>query len=325
MIEGREEDFPNPNYDPTSSDWRQSRETVTHSSRASSQGTGSPGPTAPSFWAKVNNLTGTWPAIWTFGVDCSWPSNGESRHGELQGDILANSRGTNTPWTPNPDSSRWPVSCFRPGWVDEFHIWELGERVPNDHRPTGPNSTKGPLTTTNGMCLQAKPFQRPFLLRLALGAQPAGRGGLSSPPLPIDCPDLRAVGPQGSGRNRPRQWTRRRPDVRRQLTPCQPWSLPHDGLMRLPPPHDLCLAPLLAACRPRPRRSTTTGTGSTPASTATTGMRPSTPAPPAADGLDNDCDGLAGRRRSAWIRWGHPPFGQPPKRPHELGASSVVP
>ena len=68
IIEGRTEQRPNPNYDPSSTDWRQSRESIEYTSASLN--------TSGIFdWqygrmvvrAKVSNQEGTWPAIWTLG------------------------------------------------------------------------------------------------------------------------------------------------------------------------------------------------------------------------------------------------------------------
>ena len=78
VIEARRDTFPNPNYEPGSSDWRKSREFVYYTSA-------SVGTRGKHSWqygrfeirAKVTNLKGTWPAIWTLGNTCEWPSSGE--------------------------------------------------------------------------------------------------------------------------------------------------------------------------------------------------------------------------------------------------------
>jgi beta-glucanase (GH16 family) len=191
VIEGREEDFPNPNYDPSSNDWRRNRETVSYSSASVT--------TRDRFsWtyghlvvrAKVSNLTGTWPAIWTLGVDCDWPSNGEVDVMEnYGGDILANfAWGTNTPWSPTWDSSHWAVSNFAEGWVDSFHIWELEwTEFAMTIRLDGVELNTVDLTTTiNGTaaCEGQNPFQQPhyLLLNLALGGSAGGDvSGLNFP------------------------------------------------------------------------------------------------------------------------------------------------
>jgi beta-glucanase (GH16 family) len=183
VIEGRAEERPNPDYVPGSTDWRTSRETITHTSASVT--------TKDRFsWqyghlvvrAKVTNLPGTWPAIWTLGVDCEWPSNGEVDVMEnYGGDILANfAWGTDVRWTPSWDSSHWPVSGFGSGWTEEFHIWEwewtadrmvikLDGAVLNDASLS---------STINGSaaCEGENPFQQPhrLLLNLALGGSAGG-------------------------------------------------------------------------------------------------------------------------------------------------------
>lgn len=182
VIEGRAEERPNPDYVAGSSDWRTQRETITHTSASVT--------TKDKFsWqyghlvvrAKVTNLVGTWPAIWTLGVECEWPSNGEVDVMEnYGGNVLANfAWGSNSRWTPHWDSSHWPVADFASDWTDSFHIWEmewdadrmvirLDGAVLNDVALTG---------TVNGSaaCAGENPFQQPhrLLLNLALG----GAGG----------------------------------------------------------------------------------------------------------------------------------------------------
>ena len=128
MIEGRRENKPNPNYVAGSGDWRTRRETIEYSSASVI--------TAERFdWkygrlevrAKVTNYVGTWPAIWTLGIDCEWPSSGEVDVMEnYGGDILANfAWGTNQRWNAQWDSSRHPVANMSPGWVEDFHLWAL--------------------------------------------------------------------------------------------------------------------------------------------------------------------------------------------------------
>ena len=182
IIEGRTENRPNPDYEPGSSDWRTSRETIEYTSASVT--------TREIFSfqygtlvvrAKVTNQTGTWPAIWTLGTSCEWPSNGEVDVMEnYGGDILANfAWGTDTRWSAQWDSSHWPVTGFGDGWTDTFHIWEmqwaadrmtilLDGQVLNE-------VSLGETINGSANCAGENPFQQPhyLLLNLALG----GAGG----------------------------------------------------------------------------------------------------------------------------------------------------
>ncbi|MEE2837071.1 MAG: family 16 glycosylhydrolase [Myxococcota bacterium] len=128
ILEGRRANRANPRHVAGSNDWRTRRATIDYTSASIR--------TRDRFdWmygrlvvrAKVTNATGTWPAIWTLGVDCPWPSNGEVDVMEnYGGDILANfAWGTHQRWSPRWDSSRTPVASVAPNWTERFHIWEL--------------------------------------------------------------------------------------------------------------------------------------------------------------------------------------------------------
>ncbi len=191
IIEGRQESKPNPNYDPGSSDWRTSRENIEYTSSSVT--------TADLFeWqygravvrAKVTNHAGTWPAIWTLGTDCEWPSNGEVDIMENYGGyILANfAWGTNQRWSAEWDASYWPVSDWEEGWVDDFHIWELEWTADQMTILLDGDVLNSVLLseTINGSsdCADQNPFQQPhyLLLNLALGGSAGGSvEGLSFP------------------------------------------------------------------------------------------------------------------------------------------------
>jgi beta-glucanase (GH16 family) len=183
VIEGREEDRPNPSYVPGSSDWRTARETIEHTSSSIT--------TRDRFsWqyghlvvrAKVTNLTGTWPAIWTLGTDCEWPSNGEVDVMEnYGGHLLANfAWGTDHRWSPEWDSSHWPVSDLGAGWTDDFHLWELdwNETQMTIRLDGAVLNTVSLADTINGSaaCTGENPFQQHhfLLLNLALGGSAGG-------------------------------------------------------------------------------------------------------------------------------------------------------
>ncbi|MAD60286.1 MAG: hypothetical protein CMH49_02070 [Myxococcales bacterium] len=182
VIEGRREDRPNPSYSEGSTDWRTQRENIEYSSASVI--------TKDHFdWkygrlevrAKVTNYTGTWPAIWTLGVECEWPSNGEVDVMEnYGGDILANfAWGTNRRWNAQWDSSHHPVSARDEAWVNEFHLWVLDwteDRMTISLDDEVLNSIDL-NTVSNGSsnCAGQNPFRQNhyLLLNLALG----GAGG----------------------------------------------------------------------------------------------------------------------------------------------------
>ncbi len=135
--------------------------------------------------AKVTNLLGTWPAIWTLGNSCNWPSNGEVDIMEnYTGGILGNfAYGTNTAWQAKWDAVKLPVSDFiskDPDWVSKFHIWTLDwdfNRMSIYVDGTLVNEIDL-NTTINGSaaCAGENPFRKKqyLLLNLALGGNSGG-------------------------------------------------------------------------------------------------------------------------------------------------------
>jgi beta-glucanase (GH16 family) len=134
-FEARLDTFPNPTYSPTATDWRRSRELVTITSSSIN--------TRNKFHfrygkmevrARIDTTSGSWPAIWTLGVEGEWPSNGEVDQMEFYRvdgvpTILANTAwGTNVRWKAAWNSERIPLSYFLdkdPKWADKFHIWTM--------------------------------------------------------------------------------------------------------------------------------------------------------------------------------------------------------
>lgn len=191
IIEGRKENpinsRVNPKYVAGSTDWKKSRPYINYT--ASSIKTA-----GKKSWlygrfeirAKVTNLTGTWPAIWTLGTNCEWPSNGEVDIMEnYGGDILANfAWGTNI-----RSSAKWDTVKLNtitnfvskdPDWLDKFHIWTLDwdfnkmTIYVDDVLLNEINLS----TTINGSsnCSGQNPFRQEhyLLLNLALGGQNGG-------------------------------------------------------------------------------------------------------------------------------------------------------
>ena len=190
VIEGRRESRENPGYVSGSADWRASRPTIDYTAASVTTA----GKAAWQYGrivvrAKVTNHVGTWPAIWTLGVDCDWPSNGEVDIMEnYGGNLLANfAWGTDTAWSPRWDSSRHPVSALGDQWTEDFHTWELAwTEAAMAIYLDGKLLNEVDLTQTiNGAaaCAGQNPFQQPhyLLLNLALGANGGSVEGLEFP------------------------------------------------------------------------------------------------------------------------------------------------
>ncbi|MDG1482923.1 MAG: family 16 glycosylhydrolase [Myxococcota bacterium] len=190
VIEGREEMRKNPGHDPTDSSWQSQRAWIEYtSSSITTSGRAQWQYGRIAVRAKVTNAGGTWPAIWTLGADCQWPSNGEVDIMEnYSGSLLANfAWGTDTPWVASWDTQSVAVSSLGEDWTDDFHIWELhwtseAMQIYLDGALLNDVSLS---STSNGAasCAGENPFQQPhyLLLNLALGSN---GGSVDSLPFP---------------------------------------------------------------------------------------------------------------------------------------------
>ena len=183
----------NPNYVAGSTDWRTARRYINYTA-ASIKTVGKRSWLYGRFEirAKVTNLNGTWPAIWTLGNSCEWPSNGEVDIMEnYGGNVLANfAWGTNTRWTAKWDSFKKSASSLitkDPDWFSKFHIWTLDWDA-NKMSIYLDDELLNQIdlnTTINGtaICSGQNPFRKPqyLLLNLALIANATTVSNLAFP------------------------------------------------------------------------------------------------------------------------------------------------
>lgn len=183
LIEGRREQRPNPRYKKESSDWKSERKYIHYtSSSINTQGLYDFQYGILEVRAKVSNLPGTWPAIWTLGSSCEWPSNGEVDIMEnYGGGLLANfAWGSNKRWTAIWDSATKPVSDYPESWIEDFHVWKMiwtESRMSIYVDDLLLNETDLSKTINGSYnCEGDNPFQQPhyILLNLAIGGQQGG-------------------------------------------------------------------------------------------------------------------------------------------------------
>lgn len=183
----------NPNYVAGSTDWKKARRYINYTA-ASIKTIGKKSWLYGRFVirAKVTNLDGTWPAIWTLGNSCEWPSNGEVDIMENYGaNVLANfAWGTNARWTAKWDSYKKSASSLiarDPDWFNKFHIWTLDwtENRMSIYLDDELLNEVDLTTTVNGTaaCSSQNPFRQPhyLLLNLALISNVTTVANLSFP------------------------------------------------------------------------------------------------------------------------------------------------
>lgn len=190
-IVGKKERFRNPSYNASSSDWRYNREYVDYTSASINT-------SQSKSWlygrfevrAKLPIYPGTWPAIWTLGVEKEWPSCGEIDIMEYYGNsIHANvAWGTDRRWVAKWDSSNKPMSHFLSkdsDWANQFHVWRM-DWTPDYIKLYLDDELLN--TTYLSSTINAdgsNPFHQPhyLLLNLALGGKNGGDPGSIAYPI----------------------------------------------------------------------------------------------------------------------------------------------
>ncbi len=182
----------NPNYIKGSKDWRTNRADISFtSSSIHTRGKQSFKYGTFLIRAKVDSTLGSWPAIWTLGINKPWPSNGEIDIMELyrvnaEPTILGNfAWGTKKAYVAKWDGQKIPLTYFLAkdaAWVSKFHIWrmdwtESGIKIFLDDELVNEVSlseTRNP----DGF----NPFQQPhyLLLNLAVGGDNGGNPRVST-------------------------------------------------------------------------------------------------------------------------------------------------
>ncbi len=135
VIKGRREKISNKKYVAGSQNWKTNRKYAHYtSSSINTRGLNQ--------WlygrfvirARIDTTMGSWPAIWTLGLNSEWPSNGEIDIMEFYrvkntSTILANvAWGTDQKHVAKWHTERIPFSKFTakdPQWVKKFHVWRM--------------------------------------------------------------------------------------------------------------------------------------------------------------------------------------------------------
>ena len=194
LIEGRRQKLPNPNYKDSSNNWRFNRRYAEYTSASiNTKGLHQFLFGRLEIRARVDTSEGSWPAIWTLGIERSWPLNGEVdimefyRVNQVPA-ILANlAWGMNGKGQPNWNTKILALNDFLskdPDWTKKFHVWRM------DWNKDSINLYLDDVLLNTGVLSRtlnpdkSNPFLQPhyLLLNLAIGSN-GGDPGRSAFPL----------------------------------------------------------------------------------------------------------------------------------------------
>ncbi len=182
VIEGKKENFPNPNYISESKSWRTNRQDVNYTAASLIS-------KDKKSWlfgrfevrARIDTAMGAWPAIWTLGIDKEWPSCGEVDMLEFYRpdgvpSILANvASGTNVRYKGKWDSVKKTLASLiakDKRWPEKFHIWRMDWNKDSINLYVDNELLNTTLLSETINADGSNPFLQPhyLLLNLALGA-----------------------------------------------------------------------------------------------------------------------------------------------------------
>lgn len=182
VIEGKKENFPNPNYIPESKSWKTNRQNVNYTAASLIS-------RDKKSWlfgqfevrARIDTAMGAWPAIWTLGIDKEWPSCGEVDMLEFYRpdgvpSILANvASGTNVRYKGKWDSEKKTLASLiakDKRWPEKFHIWRMDWNKDSINLYVDDQLLNTTLLSETINADGSNPFLQPhyILLNLALGA-----------------------------------------------------------------------------------------------------------------------------------------------------------
>ena len=128
IIEGRKEKVENPNYDSTSSNWKENRKFAEYtSSNLTTMDKHNWKFGRFEMRARIDTRDGLWPAFWTKGIEGKWPFCGEIDIMEyFQNKLLASFFWGGKNNSPIIDTYITPITEFEDSeWKSKFHTWEL--------------------------------------------------------------------------------------------------------------------------------------------------------------------------------------------------------